>query len=114
MKKRYIVLIIIISFILIDLGIKKYNSINQKDKKAFEYTKIQETISNESEGLNFVLKNNNGFVNVYIVDDIGNENLYLATDIAVLYLPELDQINLEKGIYIYGKEKLIEILQDFE
>ena len=179
MKKGYVILIIIIFTILSYIGIKIYKDKNKEDKKAFEYTKIQETISEEEKvGPNsrlvlktyytkcshtkteqqdipkelinltknelqlqykqwkierfskdeiilkknleeyceehYVLRNKDGYINVYSIDENGNEKKYLSTEISTLYLPETDQINLEKGIYIYGKEKLIEILQDFE
>ena len=45
---------------------------------------------------------------------VNKEQIYLSTDIAVEYLPETDKENLNTGIYIYGSEKLTEILQDFE
>lgn len=62
----------------------------------------------------YVLKNNNGYVTVFKIDSGMNEEIYLSTDIAIVYLPEIDQLNLEKGIYVFSNEKLIEILQDFE
>lgn len=65
-------------------------------------------------GEHYILRNNNGYVTVYMIDEEDREKIYLSTDIAVVYLPETDQINLKSGIYIYGKEKLIELLQDFE
>ena len=65
-------------------------------------------------GEHYILRNNNGYVTVYTIDELNKQEIYLTTDIAVIYLPETDQINLEHGMYIYGKEKLIELLQDFE
>lgn len=62
----------------------------------------------------YVLRNTNGYITVYSIDEGNREEIYLSTDIAVEYLPEIDKNNLKTGIYIYSKEKLIEILQDFE
>lgn len=73
-------------------------------------------IKNEDDfcGEHYVLRNNNDYITVYSIDEAGNEEIYLLTEIFVLYLPETDQINLKSGIYVYSKEKLTEILQDFE
>lgn len=62
----------------------------------------------------YVLRNIGGYITVFSIDEGNKEQIYLSTDIAVEYLPETDKENLNTGIYIYGSEKLTEILQDFE
>ena len=62
----------------------------------------------------FVLKDENGHIVVYNIQESEEENLYLNTNIATEYLPATDKHALSKGIYIYGKKELNEILQDFE
>lgn len=65
-------------------------------------------------GEHFVLKDENGYVVVYNIQEKGEEALYLNTNITTEYLPATDKHALSKGLYIYGKEELNEILQDFE
>ena len=65
-------------------------------------------------GEHYILKENNGYIVVYTIDENNNEKKYLSTEIAVVYLPETDQVNLKKGIIVYSKKDLIELLQDFE
>ena len=45
MKKIYVFIIVIIIIILLFIGIKEYKKRNEDGRKAFEYTKIQETVS---------------------------------------------------------------------
>lgn len=62
----------------------------------------------------YVLRNIGGYITVFSIDEGNKEQIYLSTDIAVEYLPETDKENLQTGIYIYGSDKLTEVLQDFE
>lgn len=62
----------------------------------------------------FVLKDEMGYIVVYSIGENGEENLYLNTNIATEYLPATDKHALQKGLYMYGKEELNELLQDFE
>lgn len=62
----------------------------------------------------FVLKDENGYIVVYNIGENGEENIYLNTNITTEYLPETDKHALQKGLYMYGKEELNELLQDFE
>ena len=62
----------------------------------------------------YVLREVGEYVKVYSIDDDEKEELYLSTDISTNYLPETDKLSLKEGIHVYSKDKLNEILQDFE
>ena len=36
------------------------------------------------------------------------------TDISIEYLTETDKIDIEKGLKVYGKENLSQIIEDYE
>lgn len=65
-------------------------------------------------GEHFKLKIENGKINIYIVNENGEENIYQKTNISSEYLPEIDLINMQDGLEIYGKEELNKIIEDFE
>lgn len=62
----------------------------------------------------YELRDIDGYISIFNKDVKGNEVLYKATDIVTKYLSEKDRLNLEKGVSVEGKEKLEELLQDFE
>ena len=62
----------------------------------------------------YVLKENNGVIAIYKVNQENEAVFKENTQIQVQYLPEVDLINLKKGIYAIGEEKLNSILEDFE
>ncbi len=62
----------------------------------------------------FVLKLEEGKVVIYKILEDGTNELYEKTDIAAEYLPEVDLLNMDGGLEIYGKESLNQILEDFE
>ena len=65
-------------------------------------------------GEHYEVKEKDGYIVVYKLDEKGEENLYMTTTITIEYLPETDKHALKKGIYLYGNQELNEILQDFE
>ena len=50
----------------------------------------------------FILRENNGKINIYILTENGEE-LYEETDISVEYLTETDLIKIKKGLEVYRK-----------
>lgn len=62
----------------------------------------------------YVLRNANGEIAVYYVDEEANEIFYQNTGILIQYLPEADKQNIENGIFVIGKEKLNKMIEDFE
>ena len=61
----------------------------------------------------YVLRNTNGEIVVYYLDD-GKEVFYQDTGINTKYLPEADKQNIENGLFVTGKENLNRTLEDFE
>lgn len=68
----------------------------------------------ENESTHYLVKSVENYINVYYVDDAGNEILYRETKIDVSYLEEEDVKALEEGIDIYGTANLNKLLEDFE
>lgn len=65
-------------------------------------------------GEHYMLRDVDGKINVYKLDEDGNEALLNETDIATEYLTSTDKINMENGLIVYGKENLNKLLEDFE
>lgn len=91
---------------------KKYSKWNIE---SFEKDKVilKESVDEWCEE-HFVLRDKNGYVEVYKIQESGEETIYLKTNIPTQYLPATDKHALSKGLYIYGEEELKVILQDFE
>lgn len=88
-----------------------------KDWSIKEFTKDKIVLFQEKEGQcgeHYMLRDVNGKINIYKLDEIGNEELLDETDIATEYLTEMDMINMENGLIVYGKENLNQLLEDFE
>ena len=62
----------------------------------------------------FVLKESEGVIAIYKINNLGEEELMDLTDVSVQYLSETDKLNLQDGIKIYGIENLDKALEDFE
>lgn len=62
----------------------------------------------------YILKENEGVIAIYKINNFGAEELMDLTDISIQYLPETDKINIQNGIKIYGTENLDKVLEDFE
>ena len=65
-------------------------------------------------GEHYLLIEEDGEVLIYSLDENGEKKDKEITEIAFEYLPETDKIILKNGIYIYGKEELNKIREDFE
>lgn len=65
-------------------------------------------------GEHYIVIEEEGIVSVYMLDEQNNRTLVETTDIAFEYLPETDKIILKNGIYVYGKEEVNKIKEDFE
>ena len=61
-----------------------------------------------------VVKENNGKISVYSLDQNGNETLKTETNILTKYLPEEDVDFLKKGIKASNETEIQNILSDFE
>lgn len=62
----------------------------------------------------YIIKENDGYVTVYNIDENGNETLKLKTDTLTKYLPQGDRDLLSKGIKANGDLELQQKLGDFE
>lgn len=62
----------------------------------------------------YVVKDVDGLVNVYNLDDDGAESLVYSTEIETKYLPQEDREKLKNGINIVGKDNLSILLEDYE
>lgn len=85
--------------------------------KLDEFSKDEVILTRELEsfcGEHYLLKEEEGKVLIYTVDGDGNKELLETTEIAFEYIPETDKIILKNGIYVYGKEELNKIREDFE
>lgn len=65
-------------------------------------------------GEHYILKEQDGYISIYTVDENGNKSLKEITNIATEYLTETDRIALKNEIEIYGIENLNKTLEDFE
>ena len=64
-------------------------------------------------GEHYIVKNINGFLEIYRILETGEEILYQKTDILIDYLTDTDKLNIKKGLIIDGKDKLNLLLEDY-
>ena len=77
--------------------------------------KIEEASSNlSSNDTHYILKDVDGYIQVFYLDQDGQEVLYKKTSIATDYLSQEDIDDLEIGIEVVGSEALNKMLEDFE
>lgn len=82
-----------------------------------KYTSTEVILYKECEGecgQHFVLRNDNGKITVYIINENNDEEVYERTEISVDYLTENDKAEIENGIRVNGKEDLNQLIEDFE
>ena len=65
-------------------------------------------------GEHYILKEENGVIVVYKIEEDGKETLIEETGIYTEYLTENDKMNIANGIEVYGKEELNSTIEDFE
>ena len=68
----------------------------------------------ESCGEHYVLREKDGYIAIYEIDENNVESLIQITQISTKYITETDLIELNKGIKVNGKEELNSTLEDFE
>lgn len=85
-----------------------------------DYSKtIQNEIKETSSSLNdenrhYILREKDGIINVYYINENKEEILYKVTDISTNYLGEEDVKKLREGIEVIGIQNLNQLLEDFE
>lgn len=62
----------------------------------------------------YLLKEKDGYISIYSLDENNNEKFIETTDISIEYLTEEDLENIEKGITVYTKKELNKTIEDFE
>lgn len=62
----------------------------------------------------YLLKEDNGYIAIYKLDENDNETLYEVTEIPTEYLPEEDLKQIQNGMRIYTEKELNKTLEDFE
>jgi hypothetical protein len=77
-----------------------------------EIQAVNSEVDNYEDG--YMLRDVDGVIVVYELDEDGNETLFKITDIPTEYLTETDMINMENGLIVYGKDDLNKLLEDFE
>lgn len=65
-------------------------------------------------GQHFILRNDNGKITVYKINENNEEEVYEKTEISVDYLTETDKIEIQNGIRVNGIEELNQLIEDFE
>ena len=103
----------------VELVNKEEKDIQQyyKDWEIKKYSPTEVVLYREKDDYcdkHYVLRENNGDIAIYKIDDNNNETLRENTQIQTKYLPEIDLIKLKSGIYAIGEEELNSILEDFE
>lgn len=74
-------------------------------------------IKKEIEGIcneHYILKEKDGYIAIYTIDERENESLKEITDISISYLTNTDLIEIKNGIRAIGKEELNSLLEDYE
>lgn len=75
------------------------------------------TIYKEENGFcdqHYLVKEYNGVLAIYTLDENGDATLKKYTEISTIYLPEADLENLKQGIEVIGDTELNSFLGDFE
>ena len=84
--------------------------IDKFSKEEIEISREEETFCKE----HYKLKLENNSIVIYSVDENGIETEYEHTGITTEYLTEEDILKLTAGIYVYGKENLTSVIEDYE
>ena len=99
------------------------NGTEEDLKKEYPYWQIEKYSSNEiilykefnsNCGQHFVLKEDEGKIAVYKINENNEEEIYEKTEISVEYLYETDKCKISEGIKVNGIEELNQLLEDFE
>ncbi len=99
------------------------NLSKEEVKEIYKDWVIQELETNEivlfkeEDGIcdkHYILKEKDGFIAIYLLNNNGEETLKEITAISTQYLPESDLNKVKEGIKAYGQEELNSIIEDFE
>lgn len=82
-----------------------------------EFSKDTITLYKEFNGIcnqHYVLREKDGYVAIFTIDEEDIEHYIKSTGIAIQYLSEKDLENLKDGIKVFGNDRLQQALEDFE
>lgn len=89
----------------------------ENDWEIEKFSKMEVILLKETEGVcneHYVLKEKDGVIAVYKIENEDKEVLEELTGIVTEYLTESDKMEIEQGITVYGKEELNSILENYE
>ena len=107
----------------IDVPQNLVNGTQEDLEKEYPNWEIQKYSSNEiilyrefdsNCGQHFILRNDNGKITIYKINEEMQEEVYEKTEISVEYLTEKDKVEIQNGIRVNGVEKLNQLIEDFE
>ena len=107
----------------IDIPQNLVNGTQEDLEKEYPNWEIQKYSSNEiilyrefdsNCGQHFVLRNDNGKITIYKINEETQEEVYERTEISVEYLTETDKVEIQNGIRVNGIEELNPLIEDFE
>ena len=107
----------------IDIPQNLVNGTREDLEKEYSNWEIQRYSSNEiilyrefdsNCGQHFILRNDNGKITIYKINESNEEEVYERTEISVEYLTETDKIEIQNGIRVNGIEELNQLIEDFE
>lgn len=107
----------------VDVPQNLVNGTEEDLKKEYPYWQIEKYSNNEiilykefnsNCGQHFVLREDEGKITVYKINENNEEETYEKTEISVEYLSETDKGKISEGIKVNGIEELNQLLEDFE
>ena len=107
----------------IDVPQNLVNGTQEDLEKEYPNWEIQKYSSNEiilyrefdsNCGQHFILRNDNGKITIYKINEEMQEEVYEKTEISVEYLTETDKVEIQNGIRVNGVQELNQLLEDFE
>lgn len=107
----------------IDIPQNLVNGTQDDLEKEYPNWEIQKYSSNEiilyrefdsNCGQHFILRNDNGKITIYKINEEMKEEVYEKTEISVDYLTETDKVEIQNGIRVNGIEELNQLIEDFE
>ena len=107
----------------IDIPQNLVNGTQDDLEKEYPNWEIQKYSSNEiilyrefdsNCGQHFILRNDNGKITIYKINEEMQEEVYEKTEISVDYLTETDKVEIQNGIRVNGIEELNQLIEDFE
>ena len=107
----------------VDIPQDLVNGTEEDLKKEYPYWQIEKYSSSEiilykefnsNCGQHFVVKEDEGKITVYKINENNEQEIYEKTEISVEYLSETDKNKISEGIQVNGIEELNQLLEDFE